>query len=363
MIDLRLANSFLLVLFFAYLYVAGFSYASFIVDSTDNAYLSTIIRVVLIFSMVFIRSLIGRFSKVDVFIYIFCAVLLATLNPFLSIVAFMVIVGLIFSDFVDSKYIVNIANCISMLCFLTILVLCFLGLSENYTFLDVNDYAKSIRYSLGFHNPNAASIFVVQSVILFFVYNNNIGKFFSIIISLFTIYYAASRTALFVGVLFVFLTLFVRSLFIVKVMKLLAVFSLMLIPFLLVVFVSNGIWSFSGIDLNQLLSGRLFLVQEFYNMIGGVSLLPSYVDYPLDSGFANILLKGGLIFYLIFFVFCCVYLKLESNVKFIFLFFSFLVLLLSENFITGNLLLSVVIMARFISLLKSDLVKSKAMVK
>ncbi|MER8281096.1 hypothetical protein, partial [Acinetobacter baumannii] len=84
----------------------------------------------------FIRSLIGRFSKVDIAVYFFCAVLLATLNPFFSIVAFMVIVGLIFSDFINIKYVVNIANFISIVCFLTILSMSFMGLSHNYTFYD-----------------------------------------------------------------------------------------------------------------------------------------------------------------------------------------------------------------------------------
>ncbi|EPQ1204701.1 hypothetical protein MZL57_002779 [Acinetobacter baumannii] len=337
--------------------MAGFSYASFVVDNIDNSSLSAVMRVVLIFFMIFIRSLIGRFSKVDIAVYFFCAVLLATLNPFFSIVAFMVIVGLIFSDFINIKYVVNIANFISIVCFLTILSMSFMGLSHNYTFYDVSEYAKSVRYSLGFANPNATSMYIVQTIIIFFIYRNNFGKFISIILGGVTIYYSASRTAFFVLICFLIMFFFISSNTIIKIMKWCALIFLLLVPAFLELFVAKGVWTIGGYDLNQLLSGRLSIIQEFYFSNGGISIFPSYDDSPLDSGLANIILKGGLIFYFIFIFICYFYLRNEKNKFFVFLFFTFLMLLISENFITGNMLLSILIVSRLIFLLKQENVK------
>ena len=78
---------------------------------------------------------------------------------------------------------------------------------------------------------------------------------------------------------------------------------LLLVPAFLELFVAKGVWTIGGYDLNQLLSGRLSIIQEFYFSNGGISIFPSYDDSPLDSGLANIILKGGLIFYFYFYIY------------------------------------------------------------
>ncbi|MCU4362171.1 hypothetical protein [Acinetobacter sp. WU_MDCI_Abxc22] len=349
--ETKLANSFLFFTFCLYLYIAGFSYTSLIVDSPDNSFLITCLRVVLIFIMIIVRLLTGSLTKIDVIVFFISGVLLVSLNPFFIIVAFMLIVGLLLKPFVNEKGAINFANYISLFSFVSILILCWLGILENKFFFDNSDYAKSVRYSLGFDNPNATSIFAVQSIMLFFVYNNNFGKILSTIIGLIVIYFAASRTAFIVLLLFLMLYTFVYSIFLMKLIKIFTLLFLAIVPLFIVFFISKGIWIIGSYDLNQLMSGRLTLIQEYYNMIGGVSLFPSYVDFSLDSGVSNILLKGGLIFYYLFIYLCYCYYRMETNRLFLFLFSSFLLLLLSENFITGNLLLSVLIMARFLMLL------------
>ncbi|XZW44313.1 hypothetical protein ACT44U_03750 [Acinetobacter baumannii] len=345
-------NTFLFLVFCFYLYIAAFSYTSIIVENSEYSSLITIIRVGLIFLMVLVKICENNFKRIDVIFLMISGILLATLNPFFSIVSFMLIVGFIVGNFVNDVKAINFANYISMISLITILLLCNLGILENRVFYDTNDYAKSIRYSLGFDNPNATSMFIVQTIMIFFVYKNNLGKILSLFLGGIVAYYAASRTAFLILVCFFLMFLFLKSNKIIKLIKWISISFLLFVPLFLKLFIANNIWVIGGYDLDQLLSGRLSLIQEFYRINGGLSIFPSYDDFPLDSGLANIILKGGMGFYCLFIFVCYLYLKKETNRYFIYLFISFLMLLISENFITGNMLLSVLLVARFIFLLR-----------
>lgn len=350
-------NTFLFLIFCFYLYIAAFSYTSIIVENPEYSSLITVIRIGLIFLMVLVKIFENNFKYFDILFLVICSFLLATLNPFFSIVSFMLIVGFIVGNFVNDIKAINFANYISMISLTTILILCYLGILENRTFYDTNDYAKSIRYSLGFDNPNATSMFVVQTIMIFFVYKNNLGKILSLILGAIIAYYAASRTAFIILICFFLMFFFVKSNIIIRLMKWTSIAFLIFVPIFLKLFIANGVWLIGGYDLDQLLSGRLSLIQEFYRLVGGLSLFPSYNDFPLDSGLANIILKGGMLFYLFFIYMSYLYLKNETNRYFIYLFISFLMLLISENFITGNMLLSVLLVARLVFLLRQGNLK------
>lgn len=354
MIDNKILNSFLFFVFCIYIYVAGFSYSSFVIDDDFISSISMYIRIFLIFVMLFVYNLNGKLNKVTLILYAVISILLLSFNPFFQIVAFMLIVGLVATKFISKKNTIVIANYFSLLSLFTILILCYLGYSENYIYYDGSEFAQNVRYSLGFLNPNAISIFIAQIAFIFFITRSFFGIIISLFFYVFILYSAASRTALAIFIVFLLLFYLFKNNYALKVAKLSAFSFVCVFPLLVLLFISSGIWSFGGVDLNQLLSGRLVLIQEYYQMIGGISLFPSYNDFSLDSGFANILLKGGLLFYLIFTYVCYWYMKNEKEFSYSILFLVFLLLNLSENFITGNILFSVIIVARGIYLLNQN---------
>jgi hypothetical protein len=352
MIDNKILNSFLFFVFCIYIYIAGFSYASFVIDDDFMSLISMYVRVFLIFVMLLVYNLNGKSDKFTLVLYFIVAILLLSFNPFFQIVAFMLIVGLIATKFIGERKAVVVANYFSLLSLFTILILFNLGYSRNYIYYDGSDFAQNVRYSLGFLNPNAISIFIAQIVFIFFITRNFFGIIVSLFFYSFILYFAASRTALVIFIVFLLFFYLFRNNYILNFAKFGAFLFILLFPLFVFLFVSSGIWSLGGLDLNQLLSGRLILIQEYYHMIGGISLFPSYNDFSLDSGFANILLKGGVVFYFVFTYMCYWYMKNEKDFSYSILFLVFLLLNLSENFITGNILFSVLVVARAIFLLK-----------
>ncbi|WP_425880019.1 hypothetical protein [Acinetobacter sp. TWP2-2-3] len=346
----------ILILFSIYIFVAGFSYTALVVNDEFASIISLYTRVFLLALMLLLIFLKGSLGKIELYFLIFSAFFLITMNPFLIIMAFMILPGIIFADFINNKQAIKITIGASILSFSSIFLLSHFNIIESKVLMDDSEFTLSnLRQTYGFNNPNAASMYIAQILMVSIVYKNKLLSFFIFLFFLWLTFSTGSRTPLYAVVFFIFLIYLSKYNFFLPFIRYGALIFICIIPLIIIFFIANGIWVYSNIDFNHLLTYRLSIAQSLYSEVGGLSLLPSYSSEFVDSGYANILLNGGFLVYLLFFIFSYLYLKIENNRYFFCLFVVFLLILISETFITGNLIFSILLISRSIYLLNKRL--------
>ena len=352
----------ILILFSIYIFVAGFSYTALVVDDEFASIISFYTRVFLLALMLLLIFLKGSLGKIELYFLIFSAFCLITMNPFLIVVAFMILPGVIFSDFINNKQAINTVIGASILSFFSIFLLSYFGIIDSKVFIDDGEFTLSnLRQTFGFNNPNAASMYLAQILMVAIVYKNKLLSLIILSFFLWVTFATGSRTALYAVVFFIFLINLLKFVFFLPFVKYGVLVFIAIIPLIIFFFIANGIWVYSNVDFNHLLTYRLSVTQFLYNEVGGLSLLPVYSSDFVDSGYANILINGGIFFYFLFFIFSYSYLKIEKDRYFFCLFVTFLLILISETFITGNLIFSILLISRYIHLLSERAEKINAL--
>jgi hypothetical protein len=342
----------ILILFSIYIYVAGFSYTALVVNNDFASSVSTYVRIFLLALIFLLMGIQGEVKKIQLYFLVFSAFCIITMNPFLIIVAFMILPGVIFSNFINNKKAINTVIGASILSFFSIFLLSYFDIIDTKILIDDGEFTLSnLRETFGFNNPNAASMYIAQILMIAIVYKS---KLLSIILFLFFVWITlatGSRTPFYAVVFFLTLLLFSHFHYFNKIIKIGSILFVAIVPFIIKIYISNGIWHLFGFDFNHILTYRLSIIQNLYHTNGGVNFLPHYSIEFVDSGYANLFLNGGVVFYLLFLVFCCTYVKYENNNYYLSFFCAFLIILISESFITGNLIFSILIVARYIYLL------------
>lgn len=342
----------ILVFFSIYIYVAGFSYTALVANDDFASSVSTYFRIFLLALIFLLMGIQGEVKKIQLYFLFFSAFCIVTMNPFLIIVAFMILPGVIFSNFINNMLAINTVIGASLLSFFSIFMLSYFDIIDTKILIDDGEFTLSnLRETFGFNNPNAASMYIAQILMIAIVYKKQLLSFLIFLIFLWITSLTGSRTALYAVVFFVLLINLSKYNIFLYFMKYGALIFVGIIPFVIFFFIANGVWVYSGIDFNHLLTYRLSVTQFLYSEVGGLSLLPSYSGDFVDSGYANILLNGGVLVYFLFFIFSYMYLKIEDNRYFFCLFIIFLLILISETFITGNLIFSILLISRYINLL------------
>jgi hypothetical protein len=339
-----------------YIYTASFSFSGLITD--DLFYFGlNVARISIVGILLLCVFASNGVHKNTIIFFILSAIFLILFDSFFTAISYLIIVSLIFYTYLltfDNKDKVKIliwVNRTSILGFLSILLLYNLGVMPN-TIYDANgDYAAGIRQSLGFSNPNPGSLFILQSVFISFLLKDRIALIFSLFLFLSSSFYFVSKTSIFLGILFFLLIIFMKNKFFNKIISISFFISLLLFPLFIILFISKGLWTFNGINLDLLFTTRLSEIRRLYMEYGGVGLFPRSMDFFVDSALSNILIKGGWFLYILFLAWVFVFLKRERDYKVKTTFIIFVCFCFSENIFNGNLLLSIFLFMNFYNLL------------
>lgn len=341
------------LIFSIYIYIAAYTYTAWVVNDAFISDILTVFRILLLGVLCFFTYFQHRLQKIDVIFLIFIFMFILTLNNFFIVVSFMLLPALIISNYIFSKRAIFFLLISSLLSFLSILALSTLDIIENRMLIDEGEFVLSnTRHALGFNNPNATAMYVAQILLVSVLCRNILFSIGVAILFLWVTLQTGSRTPLYATIFFLTMLIVCKNIYIQNMVKYTALSVLIMIPFLVVKFVANGNWFLYGIDFNKILTYRLSIMQKLYHDVGGINIFPSYHTEFVDSGYANILLNGGALAYGLLLLFSFSYMRLENDRYYLCLFFTFLLILISETFITGNLLFSILVMARYIFLLK-----------
>jgi len=217
-----------------------------------------------------------------------------------------------------------------------------MGFFRNIIFYDSLGHGLAVRESLGFSNPNPASLLIFSVLVISVYVKDWILLFFSSILFILTLPYLGSRTYLYSILLFCIIYFLSRYKFFRSIFNFGLLLGLVSYPILIQFNIALGYWFVFGVDINSLLSGRLHRISLLYYENGGISLLPSLYTEIVDSGLANILFKFGLLFYLFISYVIFKVIKRTENISFYSLCLVGVFILLSDNFITRYILLPLV---------------------
>lgn len=211
-----------------------------------------------------------------------------TLMNFIGIVLYV-------STFRDKKIVIKAYFFIKLLLFITVIYLGFFGLnSENIIY----SIERGIRYSLGFTNPNTASMILFDIVITSSILFHKKNFLLSSSISVFLLFIYTNTRTLLLGYL-IFLIIYLIPENRIKLLK------PILVPlFALGSLFSYGLILFSNTSLDFFLNGRLTIMKNFItnNNITFFGLDRSELIATSDNTYLRILFEFGLIFFLIYLV-------------------------------------------------------------
>ncbi|WPP70018.1 hypothetical protein SOI81_17020 [Acinetobacter pittii] len=342
-----------------YIYIASFSFSGLITNDLFYFCLN-VARVSIVGILLLCVFISNGIHKNTIIFFILAAIFLSLFDSFFTAISYLIIVSLIFYTYLltfykeDKVKILVWVNRISILGFLSILLLYNLGVMPN-TIYDANgDYAAGIRQSLGFSNPNPGSLFILQSVFISFLLKDRVALIFSLFLFLSSSFYFVSKTSIFLGILFFLLIIFMKNNFFNKIISISFFTSLLLFPFVIIVFISKGIWTFKGINLDLLFTTRLSEIRRLYMEYGGVGFFPRSMDFFVDSALSNILIKGGWFLYILFLIWVLIFIRKEKDYKIKTTFIIFVCFCFSENIFNGNLLLSIFLFMNFYNLLSKS---------
>src|SRR5690606_29745521 len=291
----------ILRIFFLMLYIffSVFTYTSIAVTNEDFSLGLNLIKSVLLLMLI-----ITGFSTINsykiyflVFILLLC---IATLDSYVISLVFLSLIIISTKDLLSKNDVLKYLNRISLIGFILVLFGYSVGYLENIIFYDSLGYGLSIRESLGFFNPNPASLLLFSSVIVSLYIKDYLAFIISLLLFIFLIPFFGSRTYLYSFVIFGLVYIFSKSSLLKKLINILVLLFLIVFPIILYFLISVGNWNFMGIDLNSVTSDRLNRIRIMFFENGGINLFPSLNIDVVDSGLTNILLKLGLIFYLFF---------------------------------------------------------------
>ncbi|MCU4582036.1 hypothetical protein KTJ32_13655 [Acinetobacter gyllenbergii] len=347
-----------------YIYVAAFSFSGLITD--DLFYLGlNVARISIVSVLLLCVFLINGIQKSTISFFVFAAVFLLLFDSFFTALSYLVIISLIFYTYLlnfNEKGKVGIlvwVNRTSILAFLSILFLYVLGVMPNNVYDTNGDYAADIRQSLGFSNPNPGSLFILQSVFISFLLKDKTSFLISLALFIGSSFYFVSKTSIVLAILFFVLIVFMKYKYINNIASFLFLFGLVLFPFFVVKFISNGMWTIGGVNLDLLFTTRLSEIRRLYLESGGVGFLPYPNVFFVDSALSNLLIKGGWFLYFTFLVLAFIFTVREKNYLFKSAFIVLVCFSFSENIFNGNLLLTVLLFVRFFNIL---LKKNKSLV-
>lgn len=240
-----------------------------------------------------------------------------------------------------------------MFCRAAVLVLCgclavfalsFLGIIDSKVFVNTLGYAQEERNSLGFFNPNPASLLLLSVMTIFFVYGRYWYFYISLIVFFVFSIWLFSRTYLLVACLFPFILLLGRlrlSVF----FNIFSVCSILIVPIFALGFAEYRTITVAGVDLNAYLSNRLYVISESFSSGGGVALFPNSGFVTVDPGLMNMLGGGGLLLYLLFSAVLISAISYRPGYRLSLLVLIFVLINLSENIFSPYNLLSLAFLA------------------
>lgn len=231
---------------------------------------------------------------------------------------------------------------------LSVFFLSFVGLIESKTFVNTLGHAQEERNSLGFFNPNPASLLLLSVVLIFYLFERYFWFWVSFLAFCFFSVWLFSRTYVFIACLLP-LFYFIRLCRLSVALNIVSVFIVLMIPLFVINFSEYRPIYVAGVDINSYLSNRLYVVSESFSAGGGVSLFPSSNFVTVDPGLINFLGGGGVLMYLMFSAVLIFALARRPGKKLSLLAFVFLLVNLSENIFSPYNLLSILF---FVSILK-----------
>lgn len=355
--DKVIANSILYVFLSIFYFLSTFYFSSLIQEEWFYSFL-TILRFIVLFSVAIIIFNFARVSKLDFLVLLVALVLYSTSDKFLNPLGLLLLISLVFSFYFwknreSQQSIAKIDGLLytNILGFWIIVLLGYTGVMPSYTYFDNGEYAVALRSSLGFLNPNPASIMILQSVFLSRLSNRKIIFWLSTFSYLITLPYLASRTSFLVFCVFVLLVFFLRNkINLIKTASYSFLIFLVSFPYLVLRYIANSDWIFFNINLDLLLTTRLSRLKELYD-ITGLGLFPNFFDYNLDMAFGNMLLKGGLFIYFAFVVLSFLYVRKEKEFIFLVLFFLMLCFSMAESIYNSSYIFTMLVLARIIFVL------------
>lgn len=180
-------------------------------------------------------------------------------------------------------------------------------ISEEIISLEYKTESGNLYHDLGYGNPNTAGMVFFFLVVSLHLILYDTHKWFSfiliILISLFALYYTASRTS-FLTSLLLLSTYVIPSVIVKKILY--NKYFLFLIPFLILSPLLFGNWILSNYEeINDLLSNRIYIVYLLMELFKTpISLLTGIViedeGIPIDNVFCYMLINYGIVAVLFF---------------------------------------------------------------
>ncbi len=232
---------------------------------------------------------------------------------YVDIVSVLVISAALKGFRYPEKYLILIAY-VSFFAVILVIIFNFLGYIPSSVFI----WRDSIKESYGFNNPNTIYFFLFSSSMVFFVLRNNIGVILCGVVMV-AFFPSVQNRAFMAGYLIMLPAYFLLTLHDRRFVRwglwvwFISVLSLGILSALLPAQVDSFLSSMFGIDVNDLLSNRLYLLEEavygrsfWETMFGGL-------ENNSDSMFTYFYNSVGLIGFSIFLIFIFYYLSKSSK--------------------------------------------------
>lgn len=332
-----------LILIF-YIFISIFTFSSLAIESEGFSLGLNLVKGSLLFLLILLS--IGKIFNGKVLLYLLFLVLsLLSLDGYVVSLVFLLVLLIFTNDLYGDLKVVKYANRASFLAILCILFGAQVGVFKNVFFYDSLGYGLAIRESLGFYNPNPASLVIFSCIVIALFIKDYTLAIFSSILFLVLLPYLGSRTYLYSIIIFFIIYFFSGISFLRKGIICVFLLFLIIIPIIINYFIASGNWFVFGLDLNSLFSDRLNRIRVLFFENGGLFFFPSLHSNTVDSGLANIVLKLGLFCYYLFIFFVGKYVWKIDNKFFFSLFLTAFFILITENIITGYVLMPIVLFA------------------
>ncbi len=239
--------------------------------------------------------------------YIFCVVtllLIAAINraPYmisLTMMLTLILMVELYGDNIDYRKVLKTYAVSSIFLFVLVIMAYFFfdfNIAKDVTMWRINKIID--RSSLGFNQPNVANMkwFAIM-VSLMGIYNRRILHFLFLFLTLLVYHFTLSRTSTII-IVFALIGVLLLGKKQNNIVPKFAKYIISIIPIILsLISLSFILSSKYSVELNALLSGRLTLYSDFYNMYGIHFLsTPQLEDAMFDNGYLQALLSKGILF-------------------------------------------------------------------
>ncbi|WP_174871132.1 hypothetical protein [Pectobacterium polaris] len=274
--------------------------------------------------------------------------LLISLDQYLIGLIFLInVVIFAYKDFLDFNNL-KWFNRTFTLSILFVFLLYYLGVLKNVSFYNEAGFSLEVRHSFGFFNPNPASFLIFSTLIVSLYIRDKVFFIINSILYFITLPYLGSRTYLYLLVLFFPIWFLSRYPISRKISNIFLSIILILLPFAFYFYIGSGDWTVGDLNLDALLSSRLYLAQAVYIENNGLSFFPDFSSSTLDPAYFNFIFKLGLISYYLIVAFIIRSMFKFSNGGDYSLCLVFLLGCFAENLFTGYVLLPLIAICKFI---------------